>query len=82
MANEDRQMVMPVRNESPSKTAAMPVHQDVFDALANLDAALHRRYGCDFAYTVMGRGCLLAASNSRYGVVTPISLSGLYQALK
>lgn len=40
--------------------------QRIFQAL---DAQLTRMYGADYAYTILGRGRILAASNLRDGKV-------------
>ena len=66
-----------VTNQSKSHVAAMPVHQDVFDAIAVLNAVLRRHYGCDFAYTIMGYGNMIAASNYKDGVIPPRTVDGV-----
>lgn len=49
------------------------VNPDVADAINNLTSLLKRDYGCDFAYTVMGNGFVLAQHNIN-GVQHPIPL--------
>lgn len=47
------------------------VKKDVAESINQLVELLKRDYGTDFAYTIMGRGFVLAQSNM-YGVNHPI----------
>jgi len=47
------------------------VKQDVAKAINEMIALLKRDYGCDYAYTIMGNGMVLAQSNI-YGVKHPV----------
>ena len=49
------------------------VKPHVAEAINNLTALLKQEYGCDFAYTVMGNGFVLAQHNIN-GVQQPIPL--------
>jgi hypothetical protein len=49
------------------------VKQDLADAINNVTALLKRDYGCDFAYSILGNGMVLAQSNI-YGVNQPVPL--------
>lgn len=40
------------------------------DASAELTVALEAEYGRDYAFVIMGRGEVVAASNDRLGIVT------------
>lgn len=53
-----------------------PVSQDVVNAVMALHTALHKEFGCDFAYTIMGRGHVVAASNMELGLVAPYNPAG------
>jgi hypothetical protein len=45
----------------------------VVSAINAMHEALKSYFGCDFAYTIMGRGKVIAASNGYHGVVRPKS---------
>ena len=51
--------------------AAMPVNPEVAEAIHALTDALNRHYGCDYGYTIMGHGSILAASSITRGHVGP-----------
>ena len=46
-------------------------NKEVCAAINNLQAVLLTCYGHDFAYTILGNGFILAASNKKNGIVTP-----------
>ena len=46
----------------PSKTAQL---------ISDLHEALQKQFGCDFAYSIMGNGKFVAASNMKDGLITP-----------
>ena len=43
------------------------VSVDLADAVARLKAQLAKEFGCDFAFTIMGRGHIIAANNLKDG---------------
>ncbi len=47
-----------------------PVSVKTAKAIDNLGVALIKEFGCDFAYTIMGRGHILAASSLAHGTIT------------
>lgn len=46
------------------------VNSDLADAINKMIDLLHRDYGADYAYSIMGHGFVLAQSNM-YGVCQP-----------
>ncbi len=53
-------------NRKPVKTSLA-----LICAINNLKTALAKEYGCDYAFTIMGRGYIVAASNYVDGIVMP-----------
>jgi len=49
------------------------VKHDLADAINEVSRLLKRDFGCDFAYSIMGNGCVLAQSNIN-GVHQPVPL--------
>ena len=43
----------------------------VAEAIEKLRTQLVIYYGCDFAFSIMGRGCLLSASSMKDGDIRP-----------
>lgn len=51
--------------------SSQPVTADLAQRITAMTDALKREFGCDFAFTIMGRGHVIAASNYKDGTVTP-----------
>lgn len=66
-------------DETPKPTAPhtralkrTPVSPKLAAAIRTVDELLVAELGNDFAYAVLGHGCLIAASNSKDGIVPPV----------
>lgn len=49
-----------------------PTTKPVADAIEALHEALLHEYEGDFAFTIMGHGLIIAASNMIHGIVQPV----------
>ncbi len=56
---------------SLTKQAGIAVSIELKQAIEKTQQLLTREFGCDHAYTVVGRGHIIAASNYRDGHIEP-----------
>lgn len=61
-------VVAPVTRE----VARTPVSPDLAAKIRAVDAALEAEFSLDFAFAILARGALVAASNAKDGVVPPV----------
>lgn len=66
-------------NETPKPTAPhtrevkrTAASSDLAAKIRAVDAALEAEFGSDFAFVILARGALVAASNAKDGVVPPV----------
>jgi hypothetical protein len=52
-------------------TPTPTVSVELADAVVRLKKQLVKEFGCDFAFTVMGDGHIIAANNTKDGVIVP-----------
>lgn len=48
------------------------VSSKLASAIREMDAELKKSFGCDYSYTIMGHGEILAASNLKDGRIEPV----------
>lgn len=53
----------------PETAKATPTTSEIAKSIEYLRNLLKAQYGSDYTFTIMGRGQVLAASNSKLGVV-------------
>jgi hypothetical protein len=58
--------------EPAAESTVVPVSAGLAKKIRELDAALEAEFGCDFAFGIAGGGGVVAASNSRDGIVPPV----------
>lgn len=68
MSNETSKPTAPYTRE----LKRTPISPKLAAAIRAVDELLVEELGNDFAYAVLGRGLLIAASNSKDGVVPPV----------
>lgn len=57
-----------------------PVSADLAAKIRAVDAALEAEFNLDFAFAILARGALVAASNAKDGVVPPLTSTNVPDA--
>lgn len=57
--------------KQPNKIKKSEVTIYTCGLIAKLHEALKKEFGCDFSYTILGKGKIVAASNNKDGHIEP-----------